>query len=78
MCEKPTEAETLATEDIYVRKDECIRASCYGKTYISMICAVCRGNIPYRGPHTFPICNNCLRILRNIVASDKSNWGHST
>lgn len=43
------------------------------KTFVS--CAICKDGIEFRGLPVFPICDNCLKIFRELVASHKSNWG---
>ena len=40
---------------------------------ITTECQTCGANIEYY-KHPFPICSNCLKILKNIVATHKSNW----
>lgn len=43
------------------------------KTFVS--CAICKDGIEFRGLPVFPICENCRKILGDVVASHKSNWG---
>lgn len=38
-------------------------------------CAICKNGIEFRGITVFPICENCRKILGEMVASHKSNWG---
>lgn len=40
---------------------------------ITLTCQTCGADIEYH-KHPFPICSNCLKILKNIIATDKSNW----
>lgn len=42
---------------------------------ISVPCAICKDGIEFRGLPVFPICENCRKILGELVASHKSNWG---
>ncbi len=42
---------------------------------ISVTCAICKDGIEFRGLPVFPICENCRKILGELVASHKSNWG---
>lgn len=42
---------------------------------ISVRCVFCKNDIPYKGSLTFPICENCRKIIGELVASHKSNWG---
>lgn len=42
---------------------------------ISVPCAFCKDGIEFRGLPVFPICENCRKILGEIVAGHKSNWG---
>lgn len=42
---------------------------------ISVQCAICKDGIEFRGLPVFPICENCRKILGELVASHKSNWG---
>lgn len=42
------------------------------KIYVS--CAICKDGIEFRGIPVFPICENCRKILGDVVASHKSNW----
>lgn len=42
---------------------------------ISVLCAICKNDIEFRGLPVFPICENCRKILGELVASHKSNWG---
>lgn len=42
---------------------------------ISVLCAICKDGIEFRGLPVFPICENCRKILGELVASHKSNWG---
>ena len=43
------------------------------KTYVS--CAICKAAIEFRGIPVFPICENCRKIIGEVVANHKSNWG---
>lgn len=38
-------------------------------------CAICKNGIEFCGIPVFPICENCRKILGEMVASHKSNWG---
>lgn len=38
-------------------------------------CVICKDGIEFRGLPVFPICENCRKILGELVASHKSNWG---
>lgn len=38
-------------------------------------CAICKNGIKFCGIPVFPICENCRKILGEMVASHKSNWG---
>ena len=42
---------------------------------ISVSCAICKNDIEFRGIPVFPICEDCRKILGDVVASHKSNWG---
>lgn len=41
---------------------------------IMLVCAVCRNGFPIVHPHPFPICPDCLRVLKERVEDSKSNW----
>jgi hypothetical protein len=41
---------------------------------ISVPCVICKDDIEFRGIPVFPICENCRKILGDVVASHKSNW----
>lgn len=43
------------------------------KTFV--YCAICKDGIEFRGLPVFPICENCRKILGEVVANHKSNWG---
>lgn len=43
------------------------------KIYVQ--CVICKDDIEFRGITVFPICENCRKILGELVASHKSNWG---
>lgn len=43
---------------------------------ISICCVFCKNDIPCKGQLTFPICENCRKILGEMVASHKSNWSN--
>jgi hypothetical protein len=45
------------------------------RTTISVSCVFCKNDIEFRGLTVFPICENCRKILGELVASHKSNWG---
>lgn len=42
------------------------------KIFVS--CAICKDGFEFRGIPVFPICENCRKILAEIVESHKSNW----
>lgn len=42
------------------------------KTFVS--CAICKDGIEFRGIPVFPICENCRKILGELVANHKSKW----
>lgn len=41
----------------------------------SVLCVFCKNDIEFRGITVFPICENCRKIIGEMVASHKSNWG---
>lgn len=43
------------------------------KTFVS--CVICKDGIEFCGLPVFPICENCRKILGEVVANHKSNWG---
>lgn len=59
--------ENLATCGSYVLREEV-----QPKTFVN--CAICQNGIEFRGIPVFPICENCRKILCEMVASHKSNW----
>lgn len=66
MSEK--EYKNLATCERFFLREEM-----QDKTFVN--CAICKNGIEFRGIPVFPICENCRKILGDVVASHKSNWG---
>lgn len=60
--------ERYATKDNFVRIEDLEPP----KTFVC--CAFCKNGIEFRGLPVFPICENCRKILGELVASHKSNW----
>ena len=57
-----------AVEDNFVRIEDIKPPT------ICVSCVFCKNDIEFRGISVFPICENCRKILGEVVASHKSNW----
>ena len=62
-----TELKVKGVDDVYIEYFNT------GNPIITLQCQTCGTDIEYH-KHPFPICSNCLKILKNIIATDKSNW----
>lgn len=59
----------------YATKDNFVRIEDFKPPIICVSCVFCKNGIEFRGIPVFPICENCRKILGELVASHKSNWG---
>ncbi|MBR7064033.1 MAG: hypothetical protein IKI31_02640 [Treponema sp.] len=58
----------------YAIKDNFVRIEDLKPPKTFVCCAFCKNGIEFRGLPVFPICENCRKILGELVASHKSNW----
>jgi len=56
-----------------MEKEDFVTVPMPDKPRVAVICCTCGNDIPLRGRNTFPICQECLEILKAVIAERKNS-----